>query len=418
MSKPIYIVVTPFFPAPGTWRGAYCFDFATALMRTGKYDVRVFVSRLSETPGYTYHGVRVHTFVNRRFKGAIAPFLLSRGNRSRFIGAVAAAGIDWKDVAVFHAHDIGLVPLAKNIKKLNPKIKILLHFHNMGHPFCLRCGHAGVVPIYSTLHYLWHRHWFEIVDLPVFVSRRQRDMFGCWYPEGYLGRTEEILDGVWFGRWIRPIKLRPSYVLYNGIDSRIFNKLPMATGADYRRGAKFVIGDVANVAETKDPITLLRALAWLKDENYDMSGWRCIFVGSGDQMSRCMAFIKNKGISDLVEIIPEVDHLKLPDIYKSLDLFVLPSWAEGFGCAYVEATGCGVSIMGCMGVSVDEVFSPEEQDKWLFPPQDYKALAEKIKWFYENRPKQTLVRNFDIDVLVGEFVDHLERMRQNDVCRG
>ena len=409
MIRPVYIVVTPFFPSPETWRGAYCYDFVTALMRTGRYDVRVFVSCRSGRPDYEYHGVMVHTVVKKGFRGAFAPFLWSVGNRRRFMAAVKKAGIAWRNVAFFHAHDIGLVPLAKNLKKLNPNIKLLLHFHTMGHPVCLRCGRAGVIPGYSTLHYLWHRHWFEMLDLPVFVSRRQRDMFGRWYPDGYLGRTEDILSGTWFGRCIRPIRLKPSYVLYNGIDGRLFNKSPRTNDVDYRKGAKFVIGDVANIAETKDPMTLLRALAWLNDEGYDLTGWRCLFVGSGDQMECCREFIAEKGLCALVEILQEVDHLELPNIYKSLDLFVLPSWAEGFGCAYVEATGCGVPIMGCKGVSVDEVFSPDEQGKWLFPPRDYKALAEKIKWFYENRPRQTLVRNFDIDVLVGEFVEFLQK---------
>ena len=412
MYKPVYIVVTPFFPSHKIWRGAFFFDFTRALARTGKYDVRVFVPRTSasECVDYEYNGVQVHTFFYKKFKGAVAPFVYAPGNRKRFMAAAERAKIDWGKVAIFHAHDIGLVPLSKNIKQRNPNIKILLHFHNGGQPFCLRCGRAGVIPVYSALHYIWHRHWFENVDLPVFVSKRQQSQFGRWYPDGYLGPTEDILKSAFLGRWIRPILLNPSYVLYNGIDKSLFNKLPKTGLSDYRKGAKFVIGDVANIIKTKDPMTLLRALALLKESNYPMNGWRCILVGSGEDVAKCNEFILGKGLGDIVEIIKEVDHTELPNIYKSLDLFVLPSWVEGFGCAYVEAAGCGVPIMGCKGISVEEAIASEEHDKWLFPLQDYKSLAEKIKWFYENRPRQTLARDFDIDKLMHEFIEYLSTL--------
>ena len=73
MGKPIYIVVTPFFPSPTNWRGAYCYDFVVALMKTGVYDVRVFVPGTGED--YTIGDIRVHRFPTRQLSSNIFPFL-------------------------------------------------------------------------------------------------------------------------------------------------------------------------------------------------------------------------------------------------------------------------------------------------------------------------------------------------------
>lgn len=402
--KPIYIVVTPFFPRPESWRGAFCYDFVRALQRLDKYDVRVFVhwrSGEGTCNDYEYHGIKVYRFRFVRAPYGFAPFLFDASNRRSFLKKAQAAGIDWGRVAVYHAHDIVFSSYVEGMKKKYPNITSVLHFHNMGHPFHLSTGKLGVIPIYSTFQYLWLRRRFERIDLPVFVSKRQCNMFGRWYPDGFLGNSESVLKRVWLGRFVRPIRLKEPYILYNGIDYSIFN----SKGRRLNDSNRFTIGFVANMCVSKDPMTLLRALKILKDDP-DMAGlrgWKCIFVGSGTELLRCQRYAHSNALEQIAEFKVEMDHLELPDFYRSLDLFVLPSWAEGFGCAFVEAHGCGVPIIGCKGVSVDECFPPEEQERWLAVPNNATSLAEKIKWFYMQRAKQVFVDDFDIDKLVRKY---------------
>lgn len=42
-NKRYYLCVTPFFPSPGNWRGAYVFDQVKAIERQSDYRVLVFV---------------------------------------------------------------------------------------------------------------------------------------------------------------------------------------------------------------------------------------------------------------------------------------------------------------------------------------------------------------------------------------
>ena len=398
-AKPIYIVCTPYFPTPESWRGPFCYDFVRALLRTGKYDVWVFKPERGED--YEYNGIRVYRFQGRSTICGFFPYLVAGANRRLFMEKAARVGVDWRRVAVFHAHEGYLLPLTAAIKAANPAVKIACHFHSMGHPFHVRGSRLGLLPVLSTLVYCYNRNRREQVEYPVYVSERQRSMMGRWYPNGFLNPPEDLRLKLWFGRWCRTIRMRPSYVLYNGIDRSVFNP----TGRVPHDG-QFVIGDVANFGDSKDQITLIRAIERLRGE---IPGLKCRLVGSGPELVRCHDYVADANLGDIVEFIPEMDHLQLPDFYRSLDLFVSPSWAEGFCCTFMEAVGCGTPIMGCMGVSVDEAIMPDEHHLWLFAPQNVDELVKKILYFYRNRPKQHLTQDFDIDRLVPRFLDWLNR---------
>jgi len=115
---------------------------------------------------------------------------------------------------------------------------------------------------------------------------------------------------------------------------------------------------------------------------------------------------EEKGIN--AEFRDEVRHEDLPDFYRGLDLFVLPSFFEGFGCVYTEAHSCGVPFIACEGQGIGEILPPEERGRWLCKPRDAGDLARKIRGYMENRWVQNLFEDQDIDKLVGTFVDRLQ----------
>lgn len=407
--KPVYLFVTPFFPRPESWRGAFCYDFVKALMRQGKYDVRVFVHwRKGEgSPvDYEYHGIKVYRFRYRRAPFCIAPFLFSRWNRKSFQKKVADAGIVWEDVAIYHAHELLFADYLSDVKKRYPRIKTILHFH-AGPQIHLKTGRLGIIPVHATLLYLYYRRLLESVDIPVFVSQTQQRYFGKWYANGYFCPPVDIRSNLLLGRLLPKINLRPSFVCYNGIDYSVFN-VHSRFSAHKNIHDSFIIGCVGNFTVEKDQITLLKAITVLNDKFPQIHDLKCIFIGSGSQLGKCRQYVEAHALTRKIDFKAEIDHLDLPDFYRSLDLFVLPSWIEGFGCSYIEAWGCGTPIMGCKGVSVEEAIPVEDRERWLFSPQNAEELASKIYDYYVQRYKQRLVQDFNIDSLVGEFLDQVE----------
>ena len=82
------------------------------------------------------------------------------------------------------------------------------------------------------------------------------------------------------------------------------------------------------------------AIGILRERGYDIMG---IIVGEGDSYSRSEleAFIAAKGLADYVLLPGKVDRHILPDIYRSGDLYVLPSHVEPYGLVLMEALACG-----------------------------------------------------------------------------
>lgn len=71
-----------------------------------------------------------------------------------------------------------------------------------------------------------------------------------------------------------------------------------------------------------------------------------------------------------------VDDSELFLLYRSCDLYVFPSWHEGFGLPALEAMACGAPVIGANTSSLPEVIG---YDAALFDPFDVEAIATKIE---------------------------------------
>nr|MDQ3381352.1 glycosyltransferase family 4 protein [Actinomycetota bacterium] len=70
-------------------------------------------------------------------------------------------------------------------------------------------------------------------------------------------------------------------------------------------------------------------------------------------------------------------HEQLPRALNSADLLVLPSVAEAFGLALIEAMACGLPVIACAAHGPAEIVR-DGQSGWLVPPDDEGALAAAL----------------------------------------
>ena len=82
-------------------------------------------------------------------------------------------------------------------------------------------------------------------------------------------------------------------------------------------------------------MTLLKAIYLIVTNGFQKI--KVIFIGTGPTLDDCVNYVKRKQMETYVEFRNEVKHEELPKFYNSLDLFVLPSYYEAFGCVYAEA---------------------------------------------------------------------------------
>lgn len=406
--KPYYLVVTPFFPCPGRHFGGYCYDFARALQRTERYEVRVFV------PGggadYDYQGVHVCRFPIRILPSSTLPFLFSGYNVRSFLWKLKAEGISPGDVAVCHGHTAfyGIYPLA--VKRLNPSCLTLLHHHDLA-SFGLNLGILRHLWLYRLIQFFALRKIHNAIDGHVFISHAVERSFTRFPDTSASPFAEYRMQGKGL-TWLKPVKVKASLILHNGVNVHDFRPMP-----DVRRANTFVIGCVANVKEGKGHLALLRAVEILRDR-YDVSCQLRMLGTVGDAwlIKACEDFVREHGLESQVVFERERSHEQLCRFYNELNLLVVPSYFEGFGCVFTEAWACGTPFITCEGQGMDDMILPEERKLWLCKPMNPDDLAEKILYYYKHRPEQHMAGPVDIDVLVPRFVEQVEALRAK-LCR-
>lgn len=133
---------------------------------------------------------------------------------------------------------------------------------------------------------------------------------------------------------------------------------------------------VANLIPRKGHAVLIEALAMLADLD-----WRLTCVGSEDldpaNARSVQAAAVEKGIADRVTFAGTVPNRALSRPYRNADLFVLPSFYEGYGMAFAEAMQHALPVVAAAGGAVPETVPPDAG--LLVPPGNASALAAALR---------------------------------------
>jgi glycosyltransferase involved in cell wall biosynthesis len=133
---------------------------------------------------------------------------------------------------------------------------------------------------------------------------------------------------------------------------------------------------VATVTPRKGHTVLLQALAGLQDRPWQLHcvGSLARDAGTAAQVRQAQARL---GLAGRVVWHGEVEQAQLQALYAQADLFVLPSFHEGYGMALAEALARGLPIVSCAaGAIVDTV---PAQAGVLVPPGDVAALRAALQ---------------------------------------
>lgn len=401
-----YLVVTPFFPSPGSWRGAYVLDQVKSIKRNSDYEVMVFLAGKKEDD-YEVEGIKVYGFEYYNLPSNVLNGLFNGYNARQFVKRVMALDVDLQEVAVVHCHVAMNAACGLALKKKDHNIKVLLQHHDLD-PFNLRSG----VLLRNNRFNIRYRAkkaiaLYNKVDLHVCISEACRDCLTIFPNPRPNEVYKDCIRSLKLCEGLKPVEPMQTYVLYNGVDCELFK--PAKKTDYYGEERVFRIGCIANFNELKDHITLIKAFELLIKTNTNKASlFRLSLLGTGETREMCEEYIREHGLEEYIEWPKEMEHDQLPNYYRSLNLFVLPSYFEGFGCVYTEAAACGVPYMGCTGQGYSEYLVDEEKEKWLIAPGDYKQLAGLMNEYYSQRHQQHYQYPFDINILINNFLQEIK----------
>jgi glycosyltransferase involved in cell wall biosynthesis len=141
---------------------------------------------------------------------------------------------------------------------------------------------------------------------------------------------------------------------------------------DSRHRRPWQIVSAGRLVREKGFDVLIAAIGRLAADNRD---YRLTIYGEGPERANLEAQIATTGLSETVRL---AGHVADPGpAMAAADLFILASRREGFGNVLVEAMDQGVPVVATRCGGPDS-FITDGDNGWLVPPDDERALAERI----------------------------------------
>lgn len=157
---------------------------------------------------------------------------------------------------------------------------------------------------------------------------------------------------------------------------------------------------ISNLHEGKGIDLNLEALALL--DRRGINNWCYTIVGDGAERPRLETMVDSMGLRNRVAFCGHLPHREALGKLADADVFLLPSYREAFGVAYLEAIASGLLAIGVEGQG-PEAFIQQGETGYLVPPRDAGAIAELLGFVIRNRDECRRVARQGCDLVRQEF---------------
>ena len=201
--------------------------------------------------------------------------------------------------------------------------------------------------------------------------------------------------------------------IYNGVDGDRFSPASCRqriAGCPFDDPGLCVIGTVGRMQTVKAQPMLARAFGQLLLDRPDLrTRLRLVMIGDGPLRAECEQVLEAAGVRQLAWLPGE--RSDIPDVMRGLDLFVLPSLAEGISNTILEAMASGLPVVATdVGGNADLV--RDGSSGQIVPPGDVIALAEAVTTWASDRDRrlaagasgrQIVEQRFSLQAMVSSY---------------
>lgn len=177
------------------------------------------------------------------------------------------------------------------------------------------------------------------------------------------------------------LKVMPNAVIevvHNGVDTTVFSNGGSGFGSGWScNPGRLKIGTVARLSRDKGVDLLCLAARELADEvELFLAG--PVDTGFAGELTNLADFPN-------IHLLGPVSHKTIPDFYRFLDCFILPSRFEAFPLTILEAMASGCAVVATNVGGIPEMLGSEEEAGLLFESGDASALKAHIHRLWTDR---------------------------------
>ena len=200
------------------------------------------------------------------------------------------------------------------------------------------------------------------------------------------------------------------------VDLRMFSPAPKTGGGENKN---IRIGYVGRLVEGKGLEDFLIAVSYIKSKRSD---FKAVIFGSGPLRRNLEMLAKKLSIDDKIEWRGFVSYDKVPAALSEIDIFVYPSWNEGFGRSIMEALAMEKAVVATKVGGIPDLVKNGENG-FLVEPKNPEELSEKIEELIENPAlrekfgkagREWVSENFEWDKGIKKFADLFLELKRTE----
>lgn len=205
----------------------------------------------------------------------------------------------------------------------------------------------------------------------------------------------------------------------NGVDTLRFR--PASTrqtvvGSPFDDPDLVIVGTVGRLQTVKDQLNLVRAVAIARTQGAAGARLRLLIAGDGPLRAEVEAEIAVTGIGAITWLAGA--RSDVPELMRALDIFALPSRAEGISNTILEAMASGLPVVATDVGGNAELVAVGDTGA-LVPAQDPQAMAQALLRYTADAAlrqnhgaagRQRVERNFSIGNMVARYASLYEQL--------
>lgn len=314
--------------------------------------------------------------------------------------------------------DIGLYfKLFKLFKKLKPDI---VHTRNLAALEALLP--AFLAGVKGRIH---GEHGRDVHDLDgSSVKYRLLRRLFCPIVDKYIPLSDELEHYLLAKIYVSPRKI---VHICNGVDLEKFypsDSKDSVLPENFLGPDIIIIGTIGRMESVKDQETLARAFIEVISKSPDMrQRLRLVMIGDGSLRGHVKAILDNAGCAEIAWL-PGARN-DIPEVLRTIDIFVLPSRAEGISNTILEAMATGVPVVAT-DVGGNSELVDDGVTGFLVSRESPKEMANALVR-YINEPalrvqhaknaREHSEQEFSIDKMVGKYINVYDEVIKIKGCR-
>jgi len=235
-----------------------------------------------------------------------------------------------------------------------------------------------------------------------------------WFIKTYVYRfvtgPESMGDYMHKKMKVNPRKI---LILYNDININRFSKATDEEKYNYKESLniplnKKIILFVHRLSPVRKTLYFIPYIITEFFKTNSTNDYHFVFAGSGPEESELEKAIFNADVSGFITRLGAIPNGEIDKLYKIADIFINPTYAEGFPRVLIEAMACGLPIVTTdAGGIVDILYN--SQKEFMIEKENRNLFAQKLVAL-SNLPKEQ-------ELLGRKNIEHVQKFSTQNVAK-